>query len=70
MRFIVRLQTTRSSLIPFNYQYPLSSAIYKIIQRADAGFAAFLHDTGYGEGYKSFKLFTFSDVRTPFVRRG
>ena len=70
MHFVLRLQTARQSLLPFNYQYPLSSAIYKIIQRADREFAAFLHNTGYGEGHKSFKLFTFSDVRTPFVRRG
>lgn len=58
------------SLIPFNYQYPLSSAIYKIIQRADKEFATFLHNKGYGEGHKSFKLFTFSDIRTPFVFNG
>ncbi len=70
MRFKLSLQTQRGSLLPFNYQYPLSSAIYKIIQRADSEFAAFLHDTGYGEGHKSFKLFTFSDIRTPFVRKG
>jgi CRISPR-associated endoribonuclease Cas6 len=55
-------------LLPFNYQYPLSSAIYKIIQRADTAFASFLHNTGYGEGHKSFKLFTFSDIRSPFIR--
>lgn len=70
MRFRLNLQTNQGSVLPFNYQYPLSSAIYKIIQRADAGFAAFLHNTGYGEGHKSFKLFTFSDILTPFVRRG
>lgn len=70
MRFRLNLQTNRGSLLPFNYQYPLSSAIYKIIQRADKEFAAFLHNKGYGQGHKSFKLFTFSDIRTPFVRRG
>lgn len=70
MRFRLSLQTFPSALVSFNYPYLLSSAIYKIIQRADAAFAAFLHNTGYGEGHKSFKLFTFSDLRTPFVRRG
>ncbi|MBA2746777.1 MAG: CRISPR-associated endoribonuclease Cas6, partial [Flavisolibacter sp.] len=65
------MQTIQTkALIPFNYQYPLSSAIYKIIQAADREFASFLHNTGYGEGHKSFKLFTFSDVRTPFDHRG
>ncbi len=70
MRFKLSLQTNPGAFIPFNYQYPLSSAIYKIIQSADAEFAAFLHNTGYGEGYKQFKLFTFSDIKTPFQKRG
>lgn len=70
MRFKLTLRTTTHALIPFNYQYPLSAAIYRIIQRADAAFAAFLHNTGYGEGHKSFKLFTFSDLHTPFIPRG
>jgi CRISPR-associated endoribonuclease Cas6 len=56
--------------LPANYQYPLSAVIYKIIQKADAEFAAFLHDTGYGKGFKSFKLFTFSDIITPFKMQG
>jgi CRISPR-associated endoribonuclease Cas6 len=70
MRFRLSLYTQQASLLPFNYQYPLSAAIYKIIERADSAFASFLHDTGYGEGHKSFKLFTFSDIRTPFERKG
>ncbi len=69
MRFKLNLQSLqRQALLPFNYQYPLSAAIYKIIQSADAEFASFLHNTGYGQGPKSFKLFTFSDIRTPFVK--
>lgn len=70
MRFKLTLHTAKGSLLPFNYCYPLSAAIYKIIARADQAFALFLHNTGYGNGHKSFKLFTFSDIRTPFVRRG
>lgn len=70
MRFRLTLQTKISSLLPFNYQYPLSSAIYKIIERADKEFASYLHNKGYGEGHKSFKLFTFSDIRTPFIFKG
>jgi hypothetical protein len=34
-------------LLPVNYQYPLSAAIYKIIQQADEKYSAFLHDTDY-----------------------
>ncbi len=71
MRFKLNLQSLQSqTLLPFNYQYPLSAAIYKIIQSADAEFAMFLHNTGYGQGHKSFKLFTFSDIRTPFKKNG
>jgi CRISPR-associated endoribonuclease Cas6 len=70
MRFKLNLQSKKQAALPFNYQYPLSAAIYKIIQSADAEFAAFLHNTGYGEGYKSFKLFTFSDIKTPFIKNG
>jgi CRISPR-associated endoribonuclease Cas6 len=56
--------------LPFNYQYPLSAAIYKIIQRADEAYAAFLHNEGYQRQGKSFKLFTFSSIQTPFVPKG
>jgi len=73
MRFDLSLHIvddTHVPLLPCNYQYPLSSAIYRIIQRADKEFAAFLHDKGYGDGKKQFKLFTFSDIRTPFKIKG
>lgn len=70
----MRIQLTLYSLepkpvIPINYQYPLSAAIYKIIHRADADYAAFLHNTGYSKAgsTKQFKLFTFSDIRAPFA---
>lgn len=73
MRFNLILHTAiRNAMLPANYQYPLASAIYKIIARADAGYATFLHEQGYPvkNSLKSFKLFTFSDLRTPFRNRG
>ena len=71
MRFKLILQSLhKPAFLPFNYQYPLSSAIYKIISSADQEFATFLHDRGYGEGHKNFKLFTFSDIKTSFLRDG
>ena len=64
MRLKLQLQCyERENVIPVNYQYPLASAIYKILQQADAEYSAFLHETGYGKG---FKLFTFSDIKCPF----
>lgn len=68
MQFKIRLKTTdRSSIIPINYQYPLSAVLYKIIAKGDQDYADFLHDTGYGRG---FKFFTFSDIRCPFEIKG
>jgi CRISPR-associated endoribonuclease Cas6 len=57
-------------LLPVNYQYPLSAAIYKIIQQADEKYSTFLHDEGYKLNGKSFKLFSFSDLRMPFRIQG
>lgn len=70
MRLLLTLQVQDARpVIPINYQYPLSAAIYKILDRADAAYAAFLHDTGYAkrDSGKRFKLFTFSDLRVPFA---
>lgn len=50
-------------VIPVNYQYPLSAAIYKILEKADIDYATFLHEKGYGKG---FKMFTFSQINCPF----
>lgn len=71
MRLKLTLQTLhKPTFLPFNYQYPLSAAIYKIIKLADEEFATFLHNEGYSNGYKNFKLFTFSDIKTSFKRNG
>lgn len=63
MRFKLTLTTTQQASIPINYQYPLSAAIYRIISKGDSEYAAFLHEKGYGKG---FKLFTFSQLNVPF----
>jgi CRISPR-associated endoribonuclease Cas6 len=56
----------RPPLLPFNYPYRLSGWLYGLLQEADGAYAAFLHDQGYptpGKAGKTFKLFTFSDLR-------
>ncbi|MEJ5088903.1 CRISPR-associated endoribonuclease Cas6 [Sphingobacterium faecium] len=60
---ITLLSKSNSTIIPINYQYPLSSAIYKIIAKGDREYANFLHESGYGKG---FKLFCFSQISCPF----
>jgi CRISPR-associated endoribonuclease Cas6 len=61
MRFRIRLNRTgRERYLPINYQYELSAAIYKIIDRADSEFSEFLHSQGYLAFGKQFRLFTFS----------
>ncbi|GAA4317889.1 CRISPR-associated endoribonuclease Cas6 [Compostibacter hankyongensis] len=73
MRFNLTLNTQENnSLLPANYQYPLSAAIYRIIQRGDAAYASFLHDKGYQQAgsLKAFKLFTFSSLKIPFKIEG
>lgn len=67
MRFEIKFRLTgKKQVLPFNYQYPLSSWIYKILDNADSNFATFLHEQGYRlENLKTFKLFTFSNLRFP-----
>ncbi len=49
-------------LLPFNYQYYISAWIYNVIGSADKTFADFLHNEGFREGNKKFKLFNFSPL--------
>ncbi|MCK4638798.1 MAG: hypothetical protein KAT33_05215, partial [Bacteroidales bacterium] len=67
MRFEIKFRLSgKKQVLPFNYQYPLSSWIYKVLDKADSNFAAFLHEQGYRlENLKTFKLFTFSNLRFP-----
>lgn len=63
MRFQLKLHKKSGQEIPINYQYPLSAAIYKILAKGDAEYSQFLHEEGYGKGYK---FFTFSDLKLKF----
>ncbi len=68
MQFQITLQVQAApAVIPVNYQYPLSAALYRIIAKGDVTYASFLHETGYGKG---FKLFTFSQINCPFTIEG
>lgn len=69
---LILIATGNDPCLPVNYQYPVSAAIFKILAQADRDYAAFLHNTGYTQDgqLKSFKLFTFSDLKTPFRIQG
>lgn len=64
MRFLITLDVNKKAfgnLLPLNYQYEQSAAIYKILHSADEDFAGWLHNNGYWSiTGKNFKLFTFS----------
>lgn len=66
MRFKLTLkQNKENQLIPFSYQYYLSSFIYNTIDRANSDFAEWLHNEAYCSGYKKFKMFSFSRLNIP-----
>lgn len=58
-----RETTKKGDMLPLNYQYELSSWIYKLINLSDTKFARWLHETGYALENRKFKMFTFSNLR-------
>lgn len=64
MRFKLTLEVNKrafGNILPINYQYEQSSAIYRILSFADKGYATWLHENGFQlKNGKQFKLFTFS----------
>ncbi len=68
MQFKITLRCLDAApVLPLNYQYELSAWIYRVIEKADAEFAEFLHRRGHtiAAGRKSFKLFCFSNLEVP-----
>ena len=63
MRFKLNLSMTdrKQNVLPVNYQYELSAWIYNVINQSDPEFAAWLHDKGFSDSNKQFRLFTFSN---------
>lgn len=68
MRFKIDLSVNgqRGRRLPLSYQYELSAAIYRILASGNEKYAEWLHDNGFQlENGKTFKLFTFSRLKTP-----
>ncbi|GBE28167.1 CRISPR associated protein Cas6 [bacterium BMS3Bbin03] len=63
------LSDRHNAAVPVNYQYPVSAAIYKILNQASPEYTAFLHDKGYpAPSGRLMKLFTFSKLTIPHAR--
>lgn len=61
MRFRITItKESKHGYLPINYQYELSSAIYRAIYLSNSDFSQYLHERGYLAFGKSFRLFTFS----------
>jgi CRISPR-associated endoribonuclease Cas6 len=58
----LKLKILQGNRLPANYQYLLSSWIYKVIRRADEQYSSFLHEKGFVADGKTFKMFTFSQL--------
>ncbi len=67
MRFKLQLELLNSSenILPLNYQYELSAWIYRVLNHGNPEFSGWLHEKGYTDDQKSFKLFTFSNLDVP-----
>lgn len=59
MRIKIIFEINHEKHIPINYNHYLSSYIYTLLGKVDRDFTSFLHEKGYGKG---FKLFTFSQI--------
>lgn len=66
MRFLITLEHHggEGAEIPINYQYSLSAAIYRIIQKGDVYYSFYLREFGFKKGES---LFTFSQIKVPFT---
>ena len=64
MRVKITAITQHPSIIPFNYNYALHSAIYGLIEKSSSDYSQYLHDKGFINSAinKRFKLFTFSNL--------
>lgn len=63
MRLQLTLQHRSNQVLPINYQYLISSWIYRTLGNANPEFATWLHENGYERSGRKYKLFTFSSLR-------
>jgi CRISPR-associated endoribonuclease Cas6 len=72
MRFKLNLHIDRQvfgNRLPINYQYELSAWIYKILAKGDQPYADWLHQNGFSENRRNFKLFVFSHLYSQGIKQ-
>lgn len=60
MRLQLDIKAVSNNKISVNYNYALSASIYKLLKFGSEEFSAFLHDIGYKNAGKTYKLFAFA----------
>lgn len=70
MRFRLTMDVDKGSgnVLPVNYQYELSSWIYRVLNSGNRTFTGWLHERGFNVSGKAFRLFTFSGITVPKYR--
>jgi len=63
MRLKLTLTHHPNQALPINYQYLISSWIYRTLGNANADYATRLHEEGYDFAGKTYKLFAYSALR-------
>ena len=65
MRIKVELASNQETILPIHYGHIVQGLLYKNL--SDRQYSDFLHKTGYWQGNKQFKLFTYSRLLAPFT---
>lgn len=61
MQLLIQHSVGRELTLPINYQHILQSILFRHLQQVPE-YSSFLHDKGFGEDKRKFKLFTFGPV--------
>jgi len=65
MRFKVTFRVNKNAYgneLPISYQYELSAWIYSVIAKSDNLYASWLHDNGFSNYNRRFKMFAYSNL--------
>lgn len=71
MRFNLKIgfkYSAQKHFLPINYQYELSAWIYKVIESGDNEYSAWLHENGFRNNNKQYRLFSFSNLKIPSLK--